>query len=83
MFNVTRRQALAASGGFRRSHACAHSALPARPATRSPSPTTSTCRPSIPTVGPSAVNPTIQAIYRSVFDQYIGQKPTSRSSPAC
>ena len=28
-----------------------------------------------PTVGPSAVNPTIQAIYRSVFDQYIGQKP--------
>src|SRR5438874_1894582 len=26
-----------------------------------------------PTVGPSAVNPTIQAIYRSVFDQYIGQ----------
>jgi peptide/nickel transport system substrate-binding protein len=28
-----------------------------------------------PTVGPSAVNPTIQAIYRSVFDQYVGQKP--------
>jgi peptide/nickel transport system substrate-binding protein len=26
-----------------------------------------------PTVGPSAVNPTIQAIYRSVFDQFIGQ----------
>lgn len=28
-----------------------------------------------PTVGPSAVNPTIQALYQSVFDQYIGQKP--------
>jgi peptide/nickel transport system substrate-binding protein len=28
-----------------------------------------------PTVGPSAVNPTIQAIYQSVFDQYIGQNP--------
>ncbi len=27
-----------------------------------------------PTVGSSSVNPTIQAIYRSVFDQYIGQK---------
>ena len=25
-----------------------------------------------PTVGPSAVNPTIQAIYRSIFDQYVG-----------
>ena len=28
-----------------------------------------------PTVGPSAVNPTIQAIYQSVFDQYVGQNP--------
>ncbi|HEY5210347.1 MAG TPA: ABC transporter substrate-binding protein [Stellaceae bacterium] len=28
-----------------------------------------------PTVGGSAVNPTIQAIYRTVFDQFIGQKP--------
>ena len=28
-----------------------------------------------PTVGPSAVNPTIQGIYQSVFDQYIVQKP--------
>lgn len=28
-----------------------------------------------PTVGPSAVNPTIQAIYQSVFDQYVGQDP--------
>jgi peptide/nickel transport system substrate-binding protein len=28
-----------------------------------------------PTVGPSAVNPTIQGIYQSVFDQYIAQNP--------
>ena len=28
-----------------------------------------------PTVGPSAVNPTIQGIYQSVFDQYIAQEP--------
>ena len=28
-----------------------------------------------PTVGPSAVNPTIQGIYQSIFDQYIGQNP--------
>ncbi|MCY3982867.1 MAG: ABC transporter substrate-binding protein [Roseovarius sp.] len=27
------------------------------------------------TVGPSAVNPTIQSIYKSVFDQYIDQNP--------
>ena len=26
-----------------------------------------------PTVGPSAVNPTIQSLYKSVFDQYIDQ----------
>jgi dipeptide transport system substrate-binding protein len=34
-----------------------------------------------PTVGPSAVNPTIQAIYRSIFDQYIGQKPNLAFEP--
>lgn len=34
-----------------------------------------------PTVGPSAVNPTIQAIYRSVFDQFIGQKPDLSFEP--
>lgn len=28
-----------------------------------------------PTTGPSSVNPTIQAIYRTVFDQFIGQGP--------
>ena len=34
-----------------------------------------------PTVGPSAVNPTIQGIYRSVFDQFIGQGPDLAFEP--
>ena len=34
-----------------------------------------------PTTGPSAVNPTIQAIYRSVFDQFIGQGPDLKFQP--
>nr|WP_316651230.1 ABC transporter substrate-binding protein [uncultured Gellertiella sp.] len=34
-----------------------------------------------PTVGPSAVNPTIQAIYRSIFDQFVGQKPDLSFAP--
>ena len=34
-----------------------------------------------PTTGPSSVNPTIQAIYRSIFDQYIGQKPDLSFEP--
>ncbi len=34
-----------------------------------------------PTVGPSAVNPTIQGIYQSVFDQYIAQAPNLDFEP--
>lgn len=34
-----------------------------------------------PTVGPSAVNPSIQAIYRSIFDQFIGQGPDLSFQP--
>lgn len=34
-----------------------------------------------PTVGPSAVNPTIQGIYQSIFDQYIGQAPDLKLQP--
>ncbi len=34
-----------------------------------------------PTVGPSAVNPTIQGVYQSVFDQYIGQAPDLSFEP--
>ena len=34
-----------------------------------------------PTVGPSAVNPTIQGIYQSVFDQFIHQNPDLTPAP--
>ena len=34
-----------------------------------------------PTVGPSAVNPTIQGIYQSIFDQYIAQAPDLKLVP--
>src|SRR5215831_14093444 len=34
-----------------------------------------------PTVGPSAVNQTVQAIYRSMFDQFIGQRPNLAFEP--
>jgi len=34
-----------------------------------------------PTTGPSAVNPTIQGIYQSVFDQFIAQKPDLTFAP--
>lgn len=34
-----------------------------------------------PTVGPSAVNPTIQGIYQSIFDQYISQDPDLSFAP--
>ena len=33
------------------------------------------------TTGPSAVNPTIQGIYQSVFDQFILQKPDLSLAP--
>src|ERR1700689_3586222 len=34
-----------------------------------------------PTTGPSAVNPTIQAIYRAIYDQYVGQNPDLSFAP--
>lgn len=34
-----------------------------------------------PTTGPSAVNPTIQGLYQSVFDQFIPQKPDLSFAP--
>ena len=34
-----------------------------------------------PTTGPSAVNPTIQGLYQSVFDQYILQQPDLKPAP--
>jgi len=81
MFNVTRRQALAASGGL-----LSTLLAPQRFAIAAASGTLNIAYnvnlPSFdPETGPSSVNPTIQAIYRSVFDQYIGQKPNLSFEP--
>ncbi|HXX03744.1 MAG TPA: ABC transporter substrate-binding protein [Xanthobacteraceae bacterium] len=81
MFNVTRRQALAASGGL-----LTTLLAPQRFASAAVGNTLNIAYnvnlPSFdPQVGPSSVNPTIQAIYRSVFDQYIGQKPDLSFEP--
>jgi peptide/nickel transport system substrate-binding protein len=81
MFNVTRRQAIAASGGL-----MATLLAPQRFAGAAAGNTLNIAYnvnlPSFdPNIGPSSVNPTIQAIYRSVFDQYIGQKPNLSFEP--
>jgi peptide/nickel transport system substrate-binding protein len=81
MFNVTRRQALATSGGL-----LAALLAPQRHAVAAAGSTLNIAYnvnlPSFdPDFGPSSVNPTIQAIYRSVFDQYIGQKPNLAFEP--
>jgi peptide/nickel transport system substrate-binding protein len=81
MFNITRRQALAASGGL-----IGSLLVPQRFATAAVGSTLNIAYnvnlPSFdPQVGPSSVNPTIQAIYRSIFDQYIGQKPNLAFEP--
>ena len=82
MFHVTRRQALVTSGGLLAAGSCTATLRHCGGrAIRSTSPTTSTYRLSIRIAGPSSVNPTIQAIYRSIFDQYIGQNPDVASSP--
>ena len=81
MFNVTRRQAVAASGGLvaallapqRFARAAVGSRLNIAYNVNLPS--------FDPQVGPSSVNSTIQAIYRSIFDQYIGQKPDLSFGP--
>ncbi len=84
MFNITRRQALAASGGL-----VGTLLVPQRFASAAVGNTLNIAYnvnlPSFdPQTGPSSVNPTIQAIYRSIFDQYIGQKPnlSLRARPA-
>ena len=81
MFNVTRRQAFAASGGL-----LSTLLLPQRFASAAVGSTLNIAYnvnlPSFdPDVGPSSVNPTIQAIYRSIFDQYVGQKPNLAFEP--
>jgi len=81
MFNVTRRQAFAASGGL-----LSTLILPQRFASAAVGNTLNIAYnvnlPSFdPDIGPSSVNPTIQAIYRSIFDQYVGQKPNLSFEP--
>lgn len=81
MLNITRRQTFAVGGGLvgslllsqRFAGAAVGSTLNIAYNVNLPS--------FDPTVGPSSVNPTIQAIYRSVFDQFIGQKPNLQFEP--
>src|SRR6516164_464562 len=81
MFNLTRRQALATSGGI-----IASLLVPSRFASAAVGSTLNIAYnvnlPSFdPQTGPSSVNPTIQAIYRSIFDQFVGQKPNLAFEP--
>ncbi len=82
MFNFTRRQALLAGVG-----GLAAGVLPLSRLSFAQSGDTLTIAYNVnlpsfdPTVGVSAVNPTIQAIYRSIFDQYVGQKPDLSFEP--
>ena len=81
MFDVTRRQALATSGGFLGSLL-----LPSRFASAAVGDTLNIAYfvnlPSFdPNTGPSSVNPTLQSIYRTVFDNYIDQRPDLSFEP--
>jgi peptide/nickel transport system substrate-binding protein len=82
MFNVNRRQALALGGAGILSELL----FPATGALAQASDKLTIAfnvnLPSFdPTVGPSAVNPSIQAIYRAIFDQPVGQKPDLSFTP--
>jgi peptide/nickel transport system substrate-binding protein len=80
MLNVTRRQALAAGGGL-----ISSLLVPSRFAGAAGNTLNIAYNVNLPSfdpdVGPSSVNPTIQAIYRSIFDQYVGQKPDLAFEP--
>jgi peptide/nickel transport system substrate-binding protein len=81
MLNSTRRQTLAMGGGF-----LGTLLLPRRFATAAVGANLNIAfnqnLPSLdPDIGPSSVNPTIQCLYRSIFDNYIGQKPDLTFEP--
>ena len=81
MVEVTRRQTLALGAGAFLTELLAGGAVRAR-AQDTLTIAYNVNLPSFdPTDGPSAVNPSIQAIYRSVFDQYIGQAPDLTLKP--
>jgi peptide/nickel transport system substrate-binding protein len=81
MYSISRRQALAVSGGFvtsllaprRFAGAATGGALNIAYNVNLPS--------FDPNTGPSSVNPTLQSIYRSVFSNYIGQRPDLSFEP--
>jgi peptide/nickel transport system substrate-binding protein len=80
MINVTRRQAFAASGGLLTTLLAPRNFASAAGGTLNIAYNVNL--PSFdPDVGPSSVNPTIQAIYRSIYDQYVGQKPNLAFEP--
>ena len=82
MFDLTRRQALGLGAGALLSTVLAGRALAQGASAGTLTIAYNVNLPSFdPTVGVSAVNPTIQAIYRSVFDQFIGQKPDLSFEP--
>ncbi|MFO1067484.1 MAG: ABC transporter substrate-binding protein [Geminicoccaceae bacterium] len=76
---VTRRQALALGG------AALAAPYLIRPATAQASTVTIAYNVDLPswdpTVGPSAVNPTIQSLYKSVLDQFVDQNPDLSFKP--
>ncbi|WP_019997428.1 ABC transporter substrate-binding protein [Aureimonas ureilytica] len=82
MFDLNRRQTLALGAG-----ALLSAVLSGRALAQTATPGTLTIAYNVnlpsfdPTVGASAVNPTIQAIYRAVFDQFVGQKPDLAFEP--
>ena len=81
MFSANRRQILAAGSGFLTSLL-----VPNRFANAAVGNTLNIAYnvnlPSFdPDIGPSSINPTIQAIYRSIFDQYVGQNPDLTLEP--
>src|SRR4051812_36302498 len=81
MYSITRRQALAASGGFLTSLLAPHLASAAAGGTLNIAYNVNL--PSFdPNTGPSSVNPTLQSIYRSIFNNYIGQRPDLSFEPA-
>jgi peptide/nickel transport system substrate-binding protein len=81
MLDITRRQALAAGAGLIGS-LLAPQRFAAGAAGNTLNIAYNVNVPSFdPELGPSSVNPTIQAIYRSIFDQYIGQKPDLSFEP--
>ena len=82
MINLNRRQTLALGGATFLSELLLGGAIASAQASDKLTIAYNVNLPSFdPTVGPSAVNPTIQAIYRAIYDQYVGQNPDLSFAP--